>query len=422
MLVLAVACAGSQARDGDAANAPPAVIRLESLESPAAPSSGEPSLTADAAGRVYLSWLEPGPDSVAALRLAVLEGDRWGPPRTIASHPKLMVNWADFPSLLATTGGRLVAHWLQRPDSGGKAYGIRLAQSSDGGATWSAPIVPHRGHPWAEYGFVAMWPMAGDSVGLAWLDARKDFLPDSGHEMMLTASRLAPDGSLGAEEFVDQRTCDCCQTGVAVASGGPVLAYRDRSADEVRDVQVVRHTAGGWTAPTPVHADGWHIEACPVNGPQVAASGDTVAIAWFTAARDTARVNVAFSSDGGATFGAPIRVDDGQPGGRVDVELGPDGRALVTWIERTGADAAPAVPAPRTVGAKAEVRLRAVAPDGARSASVTVAQSDAARAAGFPRMVRTGDRLVLAWTEPGTPARVRVARATLPASTALASR
>src|SRR5262249_36257433 len=155
---------------------------------------------------------------------------------------------------------------------------------------------------------------------------------------------LAPDGSLGAEQFVDRRTCDCCQTGVAVSARGPVLAYRGRTADEIRDVLVVRQVGGGWTAPKPIHADGWHIAACPVNGPEGAAQGDPVAVAWFTATRDTARVNVAFSTDGGETFGVPIRVDDGQPAGRVDVELGADGRALVTWIERVGPNAAPAVP------------------------------------------------------------------------------
>jgi hypothetical protein len=45
-----------------------------------------------------------------------------------------------------------------------------------------------------------------------------------------------------------------------------------------------------------VHSDNWKIDACPVNGPAIAATGRRVAVAWFTAANDTARVKLAFSS------------------------------------------------------------------------------------------------------------------------------
>jgi hypothetical protein len=64
-----------------------------------------------------------------------------------------------------------------------------------------------------------------------------------------------------------------------------------------------------------LHADGWKIDYCPVNGPAAGAIGDTVAVAWFTGAQDTSRVRVAFSTDAGATFSAPVRADDGLPAG-----------------------------------------------------------------------------------------------------------
>jgi hypothetical protein len=148
----------------------------------------------------------------------------------------------------------------------------------------------------------------------------------------------------------------------------------------------------------PVHRDGWRIDACPVNGPAVSASGRRVAVAWFTAANDSARVKVAFSDDAGATFGAPVRVDDGNPAGRVDVELLADGSALVTWIERTGADDA-AVRARRVSGTATEP-----------GTAMTIASSSAERASGFPRTAVSGDHVIFAWTVPGTPSEVRVAR------------
>jgi hypothetical protein len=218
--------------------------------------------------------------------------------------------------------------------------------------------------------------------------------------MTLRHATFSQAGMAGPDVLVDDRVCDCCQTDIAVTSDGPVLVYRDRSEDEVRDISVSRLIGGEWTAPSPVHEDGWVIPGCPVNGPSAAARGRDLAVAWFTAAQDTARVRVAFSSDAGETFAAPVRIDDGDPVGRADVLMLESGQALVTWLERTDGGA--------------EVRVRLVAPDGETGPSRTVASSSAERASGFPRMARAGDRIVFAWTEPGKAALVRVAEMRLP--------
>jgi len=289
-------------------------------------------------------------------------------------------------------------HWLQRQPGGKYSYGVRVSQSTDGGASWSDPKQLHDDQGAGEHGFVSFFAADGDSVEAIWLDGRAT--GGEGHEghgsMQLGNGRIAADGGITPSVMVDDRICDCCQTSAAVTARGPVVVYRDRSAEEIRDIAIVRRVNGKWTEPTRVHADDWHIEGCPVNGPSVVADGDNVAVAWFTGARDTAKVNIAFSKDAGATFSAPVRVDDGQPAGRVDVEFDGDGRAMVTWLERVGQEGA-------------EVRLRAIAPDGMRGDVMVVANSAAARSSGFPRMVRSGDELIFAWTQPGDTARVRMA-------------
>jgi hypothetical protein len=177
---------------------------------------------------------------------------------------------------------------------------------------------------------------------------------------------------------------------------GPVAVYRDRSDDEIRDMAVSRLVGGAWTEPRAIHADGWKIDFCPVNGPSISAMGDTIAIAWFAAPNDSARVQVVFSTDAGATFGAPIRIDGGQPTGRVDIELLDGGAALVSWVERTGGDAA-------------EVWARVVRRDGRTDPQLVVSASNATRSSGFPRMARTADGVMMAWTMPGQPSAVRTA-------------
>lgn len=395
LVVALAACAGPP----DSGDAPP-VAGVEPLESPAGAHSGEPNLAVDARGRVHMTWHERTAGGAHALRYAILDGSQWTTPRTIVERSDFFVNWADFPSVHVAPSGRVLVHWLQRSGNGRYTYDVRIAQSSDDGATWSEPTVLNRDGVAAEHGFVSLFSADGDSVEAVWLDGRNTVHAGDARAMQLASTRIGPDGGFGRERMLDTRICDCCQTSAALTSRGAVVVYRDRSPDEVRDIGIVRQVDGAWTEPAIIHADNWQIAACPVNGPSVAARGDTVAVAWFTGAQDTARVRVAFSTDAGATFSPPLRIDDGQPAGRVDVELDDDGRALVSWLERSGAE-------------NAEVRLRAVHRSGSTSASTRIAASSAARSSGFPRMVRRGSDLVLAWTEPGDTARVRVALARL---------
>src|SRR5918995_1514637 len=129
--------------------------------------------------------------------------------------------------------------------------------------------------------------------------------------MSLVHTTLDSDGRLGPETVLDGRVCDCCQTDAAQAQGATVVVYRDRSEKEVRDMSIVRFVEGRWLPPRPLASDGWEINGCPVNGPAIAAVGADVAVAWFAAPADKPRVMVAFSTDSGATFGSPIRADEG---------------------------------------------------------------------------------------------------------------
>jgi hypothetical protein len=106
-------------------------------------------------------------------------------------------------------------------------------------------------------------------------------------------------------------------------------------------------------------------------------------------------VSLAFSADGGATFGPPVPIHERRPVGRVDVGWW-GGAALVSWLEETP-----------TTGT---VRVRRVRPDGTSDGPITVATTSTARASGFPRLVVTGDAVLIAWTEPGDSGGVRVAR------------
>jgi hypothetical protein len=386
---------------------PPAgpLMGLEPIASPAPAGSAEPHLAVSPAGEVWMSWLETRPGGGHALRAARLEGRRWSAGSTIAEGDSFFANWADFPTVLALGEGRLVAHYLWKVAGGTYAYEVRLTRSGDGGRSWSAPVVPHRDGTPTEHGFVSLVP-APDGARAVWLDGRKAVRDSAGHllpvpegtaEMTLRTTVLAADGTLADEWELDPRVCDCCQTAAVAVPGGALVAYRDRSDGEIRDIAITRLMDGRWSPPSPLHADGWRIEGCPVNGPALAAAGARVVAAWFTQAGDTARVRVAFSADGGGSFGAPVRVDGGDPLGRVHVLALEDGDALVGWLEARGKEAL--------------FQVRRVARDGGAGPMMTVARTASARGSGFPRLARSGDRVVLAWTEAGKPSHVRTVRA-----------
>jgi hypothetical protein len=373
---------------------------LRELVSPAAPGSGEPNLAAGPDGATYLSWIEPTGGAGHALRFSVRSGEGWSEPRTIAQGKGWFVNWADFPAVLALADGTLAAHWLERSGPGTYAYDVRLALSRDGGRTWSDGLVPHRDGTPTEHGFVSLFPWEGGRAGLVWLDGRQTG-GHGGHgagaaaAMALMHTTVGPEGALGPEVVLDARVCDCCQTSAARARDALVVAYRDRSEAEVRDIATVRYADGRWSEPVVLGADRWTISGCPVNGPAVAADGARVAVAWFSAPEEKGRVQVAFSPDSGRSFGTPVRVDDGRPLGRVDVVLSPGGAALVSWLEQ--------------VERGAEVRVRTVSPAGSRGPALTVAPSSEARSSGFPRLERSGDAVVVAWRDTAEPPRVRTA-------------
>ncbi len=358
-----------------------------------------PSL-AVAGPEVLLTWLEPTSSKDGKghrLRFSRLAGDRWSAPATIAAGPRFFANWADFPGAIQAPDGSLVAHWLERSGDNKYAYGVKLARSLNGGATWAPLGSPHPTDGFAEHGFVS-WVPEGQGVRGFWLDGRelKGMSEEEG-EMALRTT-VVRDGKMAGDEKIDGRVCSCCQTDAALTASGAVIAYRDRSGDEVRDISVIRRTAKGWSQPVSVHADNWKIPGCPVNGPAIAAAGRHVAVAWFTAAPPNPRVQVAFSEDGGATFGPAVLVDGGQPFGRVDLVLdGPGGDALVSWLAANGS------------GKGADLRLRRVTPKGKLGKPLTLAATSGARSSGFPRLARQGDRLILAWVDDGEPSKVRAA-------------
>jgi hypothetical protein len=256
--------------------------------------------------------------------------------------------------------------------------------------------------------------LPGRALGVVWLDGRDQELNPGDQLRESMDVRFASFDSQWkqtADSSINQRVCQCCQTAAVVTAAGPVVAFRDRTEEEIRDIHLTRREQGKWTDAVSVHADNWQIDACPVNGPALSARGRELAVAWFTAASGTGHAYAAFSSDSGRTWGEPIRLDDGTSLGQVDIELLEDGSAVATWLEfanespSTGARGALS-----EVEGRNQVRARQVKPSRERSTSIVLAGEGEPRVSGYPRVARYGNEIVFVWSEStGGPQEVKAA-------------
>ena len=376
-------------------------VTIETLNVPAAPGSSMPQLMTSSRG-VIVSWVELA-DEKATLKFAERNGGAWSAARTVVSGNDWFLSWADVPAVMRMEDGTLVANFLPATNPQIEAYDLHLTWSKDEGKTWATSFKPHSDGTTTQHGFASMVQMPGGGLGVAWLDGRdietnKSF---EGGSMAVRFATYDANWKQTSDTEVNARVCECCPTAAVVTDDGVLTAFRDRDANEVRDINVSRLENGTWTPAVPVHADKWEIYACPVNGAMLSARGRQVAAAWFTVKNDQGQSYAAFSNDAGRTWGMPIRLDGAGSTGRVDIELLDDGRAVATWIE--------------FVDQRSELRLRLVDPSGARSPAITVAERPANA---YPRLARQGNDLILAWTESAGegegPQNLRTAIARLP--------
>jgi hypothetical protein len=365
-----------------AGEATPAPLTIESV-----PGASSPAVATAADGAALLVAVEPGPEArrVRLFRRAPGEPGfvRWG---EVAVAPDIAKNGADTPQI-AVAGDTV---FVSFPVSFGREATLpKLAISRDGGRTFAAPVALADDRSATEHGFVSLLSREG-GVLACWLDGRA-YATAAPDETALRCRTVGADGALGPEREVDARVCDCCPTAAVDTATGVLLAFRDRGADDVRDVTIVEGDSG---RVRPVPADGWKIAGCPVAGPALAVNGDAVLAATFSEISGGPVASVRLSADGGLSFPTSVPFASGPGAGRIAATALPGGDFAVAAY-----DGEPA----RLVLRR--VRARAVLGD-----AVDVAPIPAVRGAGIPRLSLASDGLLAVWTEPGESGGLRAAK------------
>ena len=360
-------------------------FKVEGIQFPYGYNNAQPNLVSKD-GNLTLSWISSVENQEAVLLYTQYKDNSWSEPVRITSGSDWFVNCADFPAN-AINGNLLLTSYLKKSASETYTYDILLNLETLSGNKIKDNFLLNTDGVKAEHGFVSMIPNNSSGFYVTWLDGRNTVskIKETHHKAMtIRFAEITNTGEIINETELDAATCDCCQTSIAMTNDGPIVVYRDRSKEELRDIYSTKYVDGKWQAPTPVHQDGWKINGCPVNGPKVVANSTNLAVAWFTAANDTPLVNISFSTSNGDTFNSPIQLNDLDAIGRVDVAFLNSKEVLVSYMEVDD------------IGTY--LKVKKVSLDGKISEAFTVSEIDGGRNTGVPQLEIMDGEVFLVWT------------------------
>lgn len=343
-----------------------------------------PKLAIDQSGNAVLSWLEKLPGSQGKLRFAVQQQGRWSAPVTAAEGPLSTEELASA-FVLSPRPKEFVAFWTEIRDHDHNAwteFGY-FSRSSDDGKSWSHPASLATDFSKTEHSYLSAAVLDSGAVGVTWLDGRETAkIPYPAGHYHLMAGMIAPDGHYSGEKMLDDNVCTCCPTASVSLGNQMLIGYRDRTQNEIRDMNTVRLSEKlDMDGPYPVHHDGWNINACPTNGPALDVRDRKVVVAWFTGAQGP-QLFVATSADGGKHFTAPHEVSGARTIGHPTIALLPDGTSILAWIESGDQES--------------RLLARQVRNDGSLGPTVEIARGSGF---GYPSMRAQGKGALLTWMQ-----------------------
>ena len=350
--VTTTACGRKQS--GDTATAPPAAIKLE-----VAGHSNAAASVAAFGKTVAAVWTATAGDtSDIYISTSGDAGVTFAPPvrvNDIAGDARASGEQAA--RVLIARGNVIHVAWPARRE--GRSV-IRYASSKDGGRTFSSAITVAGEALSGARGWHALALGYDGSVHAVWLDGRNagPMSHGAGHVHGGPAGSAPPPkpsggprqdifhaswqaGGARAEHLVQANVCFCCKTSVATSGENVYVAWRHIYPGSLRDIAVSRSADNGATfaPPTRVSEDGWKIDACPDDGPALAADGHGgIHIVWPTLVPgETPRKGIFYSTLAENAFAPRIQLDagDGDPA-HPQIAADEHLNTAAVWDERVG--------------------------------------------------------------------------------------
>lgn len=261
----------------------------------AGPGAMDPSIAADAEGRLAISWVTR--DSLGAdawVSVSADSGEHWSEPQRLNTRAGKVSSYTESRPVLAwSEDGVLIAAWASARDQGQNADDIAVRSSRDAGRTFGPVTLVNRDHddPLSTYhGFAALTGLSEGGAMVAWIDGRVYAGPGGEPERAEIFAAHTTDGGAtwSADTLLAEEVCPCCRITLAHwqrADGDDdvVLAYRG-AFEDMRDPRIaISHDGGRSIAlDTLVSEDRWKLPGCPSVGPAVSFGVNGNYVAWFT--------------------------------------------------------------------------------------------------------------------------------------------
>jgi hypothetical protein len=333
--------------------------------------------------------MAPSPLRTAVLALSMDGGKTWSAPKRVNRDSEEIQGEENGPKVAFSADNRTYVVWSIPGSKGDKTRAnIRFAMG-DGRGGFTAARTLNEVKDAARFPIIEIAPDGNPLI--AWIDRRID----NPKPRQLYLMRLKTDGHALTKNYrVGAGLCECCKLGIAFADGGKTVYMVDR---EVNDKQIRNHvlrksTDGGATfgAPVQISDDGWQVPSCPHSGPSIGRDRrGWLHVAWFTMGRTEQEAGIYYSvsKDDGKSF-APrylLHANTAPETLYNNLIAGDDDTVYFAW---TNLDA----------NNRAQVYLRTLRPDG-RTWSLIQQISNAKGNASRPALALRKNDLQVAWTE-----------------------
>jgi hypothetical protein len=235
---------------------------------------------------------------------------------------------------VAAIGDTVVVLWTTPGTSPWGDGPLATAVSIDGGRTWRSGANPADDGSTLGHQFLDLAASQGEGFTAVWLDSR-----DGG--VGLRAASSSDGLSWGANHSIDTVTCECCwNRALAIPGAGTAVLYRDASP---RDMALAwRVQAPGakalWDRRSTVGAFGWTIDACPHVGGGLAGvagpRGLTLHATVWSGHDSHTGVSRLRSTDGGRSWETPVRL--GTAAARYADIAARGHQVVAVWTEPSG--------------------------------------------------------------------------------------
>jgi hypothetical protein len=331
----------------------------------------------------------PSPMRNAFLAWSADAGKTWSAPRRVNSTVEAVQGEENGPKVAFGKDNKAYVVWSIPGEKGDKTRAnIRFAmEDGKGNFTPAKPL--NEVKDTARFPIIEFAP--DGNLLVAWIDRRVD----NPKPRQLYLMRIGADGKALTKNYqVGEGLCECCKLSISFADAGKTVYMVDREVDgqKIRNHVLRKSTDGAATfgAPVEISNDGWQVPSCPHSGPSIGRdSRGQLHVSWFTQGRaeNEAGIYYSVSKDGGKSF-APRHLVHANTAPEIlynNLLVGDDDTVYLAW---SNLDA----------NGRAQIYMRTLAADG-HTWSPIQRISNAKGNASRPVLALSKNQLHIAWTE-----------------------